>query len=128
MGTHRVTIDLPEDSYNLLRSVVDSGQYASESDAIADLIPSLCFRDIPNETTVAAMKAGDRGEVTKFASIDELMADLHLVQDHETLKNWMREEVLPAIGDYDANPSSACTPEQLRHHLAQASRNWPNGS
>jgi len=32
---------------------------------------------VPNATTVAAMKAGDRGEVTSFASLDALMADLH---------------------------------------------------
>ena len=32
---------------------------------------------VPNATTIAAMKAGDRGEVTSFASIEELMADLH---------------------------------------------------
>lgn len=41
MNIHRVTLELTEDSYNLLRSVVDSGEYASESDAIADLIPDL---------------------------------------------------------------------------------------
>jgi DNA-damage-inducible protein J len=32
---------------------------------------------VPNAQTVAAMKAGDQGEVVKFGSIDELMADLH---------------------------------------------------
>lgn len=32
---------------------------------------------VPNATTLAAMKAGDRGEVTSFASIEDLMADLH---------------------------------------------------
>lgn len=32
---------------------------------------------VPNPETVAAMEAGDRGEVVKFASIDDLMADLH---------------------------------------------------
>ena len=31
---------------------------------------------VPNATTLAAMKAGDRGEVTSFATLDELMADL----------------------------------------------------
>ena len=31
---------------------------------------------VPNATTIAAMKAGDRGEVTSFATIEELMADL----------------------------------------------------
>jgi len=32
---------------------------------------------VPNSQTIAAMEAGDRGEVVKFDSIDELMADLH---------------------------------------------------
>jgi DNA-damage-inducible protein J len=32
---------------------------------------------VPNAQTVAAMKAGDEGEVLKFSSIEELMADLH---------------------------------------------------
>jgi DNA-damage-inducible protein J len=32
---------------------------------------------VPNAKTVAAMKAGDRGEVVKFNSVEELMADLH---------------------------------------------------
>jgi len=32
---------------------------------------------IPNAETVAAMQAGDRGEVVKFASVAELIADLH---------------------------------------------------
>lgn len=32
---------------------------------------------VPNPTTIAAMKAGDRGEVTSFATVEELMADLH---------------------------------------------------
>lgn len=31
----------------------------------------------PNAITLAAMQAGDRGEVTEFESIDALMADLH---------------------------------------------------
>jgi DNA-damage-inducible protein J len=32
---------------------------------------------VPNGQTVAAMEAGDRGEVVKFGGIGELMADLH---------------------------------------------------
>jgi len=32
---------------------------------------------VPNAETVAAIKAGDRGEVVKFGSVEELMADLH---------------------------------------------------
>jgi DNA-damage-inducible protein J len=32
---------------------------------------------VPNAETIAAMEAGDRGEVVEFGSIEELMADLH---------------------------------------------------
>jgi DNA-damage-inducible protein J len=32
---------------------------------------------VPNAETIAAMEAGDRGEVEKFESVEELMADLH---------------------------------------------------
>ena len=32
---------------------------------------------VPNAQTIAAMEAGDRGEVVKFGSIEELMTDLH---------------------------------------------------
>lgn len=32
---------------------------------------------VPNAETVAAMEAGDRGEVVNFGSVEELMADLH---------------------------------------------------
>ena len=32
---------------------------------------------VPNAETIAAMEAGDRGEVVKFNSVEELMADLH---------------------------------------------------
>lgn len=32
---------------------------------------------VPNVTTIAAMEAVERGEVTTFATIEELMADLH---------------------------------------------------
>jgi len=32
---------------------------------------------VPNAETIAAMKAGDRGEVVSFNNVEELMADLH---------------------------------------------------
>jgi DNA-damage-inducible protein J len=32
---------------------------------------------VPNAATVAAMEAGDRGEVTKASSVAEMMAKLH---------------------------------------------------
>lgn len=93
MDTHRVTIDIPEASFNSLRSVVESGKYASETDVILELI---------------AQMEPDLGD------------------DQEEFKAWMLEDVLPAIEEFDADPSSAFTPEQLRIHLAQASQNWPD--
>jgi DNA-damage-inducible protein J len=32
---------------------------------------------VPNAQTIAAMEAGERGEVVKFDSVEALMADLH---------------------------------------------------
>ena len=32
---------------------------------------------VPNAETLAALEAGDRGEVVKFSSVEALMADLH---------------------------------------------------
>lgn len=32
---------------------------------------------VPNAETIAAMRAAERGEVTSFATIEELMAHLH---------------------------------------------------
>ena len=92
MGTHRVTIDLPEHAYQSLRTLVGSGQYDSESDVISEALA---------------------------------MLRLDPVQDQETtLKNWMLEEVLPAVDEFDADPSSGLTSEQLRIHLAQARQTW----
>ena len=34
-------------------------------------------RFVPGPETIAAMEAGERGEVATFASVDELMADLY---------------------------------------------------
>ena len=39
-------------------------------------MPSL-DRFVPGPETIAAMAAGERGEVATFASVDELMADLY---------------------------------------------------
>lgn len=32
---------------------------------------------VPNETTIAAMEAGERGEIKRFDTLEEMMADLH---------------------------------------------------
>ena len=39
-------------------------------------LPSL-DRFVPGPETIAAMEAGERGEVATFANVDELMADLY---------------------------------------------------
>ena len=89
MGTHCVTIELPEDSYNYLRSVVDSGEYVSESDVILE--------------SLAALRSDP-------------------LQHHEALNSWMLEEVLPAVEEYDTNPASGFTPEELHRYLGQANQ------
>ncbi len=47
MSTHRVTLDLPQHSYERLRQMVDSGEYASESDVVAVLLGSETGEWIP---------------------------------------------------------------------------------
>src|SRR5580693_3627836 len=38
MNTRRITVDLPNASYRNLRRLVESGQYASESEALAEVL------------------------------------------------------------------------------------------
>ena len=40
-------------------------------------IPFTVSADIPNEVTIKAIKAAERGEMASFSSIDELMEDLN---------------------------------------------------
>jgi len=72
MSTHRVTLELPAASYRNLRRMVESGEYASESEAVADVLLDLGLGPAP--------KAGDevfdrwmREEV--LPADDELMAN-----------------------------------------------------
>jgi Arc/MetJ-type ribon-helix-helix transcriptional regulator len=88
MSTHRVTIELAEVSYKLLRHAVDSGQYSSESEVVEDFIAGLCLDPI-NE-------------------------------DGPEFERWLREEVLAADDELEADPSSGLTPDQLRASLAEA--------
>jgi hypothetical protein len=83
MGTHRVTIELADASYQVLRRAVDSGQYASESAAVEEVIISgLCLEPAP--------------------------------QEGPEFERWLREEVLAADDELEADLSSGLTPEQLR--------------
>ena len=88
MGTHRVTVELAEGSYQLLRRAVDSGQYSSESEAVEDVLTALCLEPIAEEGP--------------------------------EFERWLREDVLAADDELEADPSSGLTPEQLRAILAQA--------
>lgn len=57
----------------------DSPQGTPEADRLNALMTSIDAYESkfpPNAETIAAMEAGDRGEVTSFDSIEALMADL----------------------------------------------------
>lgn len=46
---------------------------------------------VPNAETIAAMNEGERGEVTSFATIEELMAHLHADDEgHSPLQKGLR--------------------------------------
>jgi antitoxin ParD1/3/4 len=47
MSTHRITLELPDDSYELLRRLVESGHYASESEVVADALLDLSHDPSP---------------------------------------------------------------------------------
>ena len=49
MATHQVVIQLADESYRVLRRAVESGQYRSESEAVADVIGGLCLDPIADE-------------------------------------------------------------------------------
>jgi Arc/MetJ-type ribon-helix-helix transcriptional regulator len=49
MGTHRVTVEIADNSYQLLRRAVESGQYRSESEAVEDVLTALCLEPIVHE-------------------------------------------------------------------------------
>jgi antitoxin ParD1/3/4 len=89
MNTRRITVDLPNASYRNLRRLVESGQYASESEALAEVL------------------------------LDVGLEPAHAPGDPE-FDRWMREEVLVADDELEADPSAGLTPEQLHAELAAA--------
>ncbi len=91
MNTHRVTLDLNEKSYKTLRDAVESGEFASESEAIEDVITSLLFRRIPEK--------GSPG--------------------YAEYEAWLQEELKAAVAEFEANPSEFYTAEEVRAHLAE---------
>ncbi len=90
MPTQRITIELPESAYAVLRDQVDSGAYASESECVAQLL-----REVDEASPTPVEK------------------------DHSEFERWMREEVLPADDELSAEPSSGYTPDDLRSILAE---------
>jgi len=47
MSTHRVTLELPAASYRNLRKMVESGEYASESEAVAEVLLNIGLEPAP---------------------------------------------------------------------------------
>jgi Arc/MetJ-type ribon-helix-helix transcriptional regulator len=90
MPTHRITVDLSEAAYNVLREHVDSGLYASESECIALLLSDW------NDALPAPMQEG--------------------TPEYE---QWLREQVLAADDELTADPSSGYTPDEVRAILAE---------
>lgn len=86
-----VTIDLSENAYKILRASVDSGDFASESEAIEDIIVSLCLERIPE---VGSPK-------------------------WEAYEKRLREEVVAALEEFEANPDSGFTGEEVLAHIAE---------
>lgn len=72
MGTHRVTIELADDSYRLLRRAVESGDFASESEAVAEALYDLAMP----VTSVSGNPEFDRWMLEEvLPADDELEAD-----------------------------------------------------
>ena len=71
MGTHRVTLEIADNSYRLLRRAVEPGQYRSESEAVEDVLTALCLEPMAQDGP--EFERWLRGEV--LAADDELEAD-----------------------------------------------------
>jgi len=91
MSTHRLTVDISEESYRILRQAVDAGDFASESAALDDLITDLLFDKIPEK--------GNPG--------------------YEEYEKRLHEELLEAVAEYEANPDDVFTSEEVLAHLAE---------
>ncbi len=49
MGTHRITVELADDSYQILRKAVESGEYESERDVIISGLLALDGHESPSD-------------------------------------------------------------------------------
>jgi antitoxin ParD1/3/4 len=76
-ATQQILVTLPTDVADLLHRKVASGEYASESEVIADSLTLL----------------------------EEQSRDI---------EQWLREEVVPACLEFEADPSSGISPAELR--------------
>ena len=91
MATHSITVDIAESSYKILREAADSGEFASESEAIDDLIVDLLFDKIPE---VGSPR-------------------------YEAYEKRLMEAALAADDELGKNLASELTSEQVRAHLAE---------
>lgn len=80
--TERMVIDLPIEQAQLVRAKVESGEYASESEAVS-----------------AGLASG-------FAY-------------DEAFEHWVRAEIVPAYEEFQKDPSSGMTPDEVRESLAE---------
>lgn len=87
-----LTIRLPADMVARLRDRIATGEFADESAAIED-----------------AIMAAE--EVDMFADEEPEMSAEEIA--------WVREEVAAALREYDRDPSSGLTAEQVLAHLAE---------
>ena len=71
---------------------------------------------LPEQLATWVKQKVDAGE---YASETDVITDAleHLVDDATSLDQWLREDVIAALEDYDADPSQAFTSEQIRQEL-----------
>ena len=90
-ATEQITLTLPKETVDRIRSKVASGEYASENDVI---------------------QAG----ILQLAN-DEVF-EMHGMKPDE-FDDWLRAEVVPVLDAMRADPSRGRTPEQVRQRLQQ---------
>lgn len=88
--------------------------------------------ETPNAETIEAMAAVERGEVKSFATLEELFADLHAIEDDkmtnepnklsvDDLQAWTKEK-LPAMAEPDwtqQDPSRDQIMNWIRHRVME---------
>lgn len=67
--------------------------------------------------TEKAIADSRAGRVTRFGSVDELLADLKADDTPENLETWLHETAGPAYDALKADPARAVTPDQVRRTL-----------